>query len=465
MNSRSKYLFKNLGILTISNFSSKLMVFLLVPLYTSVLSTPEYGTYDLVVSSVSLLYPLLTVNIVDAVMRFCMDSSSPKNQVVFIGMKYICLSIGIIGFMLLGIQCFSIFPSLSGLKVYIFFYYLSYVFNQFFIQFAKGTERVKEMGVGGVLGTVVMIGGNILFLIVLKRGLLGFFIANILSQVIPCIYYFYVLKFGDFIGKRKINKCLEKKMLMYCLPLIFTVLGWWINSAADKYIVTFMCGIAANGLLSVSYKIPSIINTVQGIFMQAWQITAIKEYGGKNVALFYGKMFIYINVLMSFVCSLLIILTKPLAHLLYANDFYSAWLYVPFLLISSVINCASGFIGPILSAKKNSKDMALSAIYGALVNILLNFILIYFIGIQGATIATMISSFIIYIFRKISVKNELLIESYWKILLTWFLLVIQAIIEVYKSNLFLEIIIVGALLLLNYSVLKDALLMILKREK
>ncbi|HAQ8217931.1 TPA: oligosaccharide flippase family protein, partial [Enterococcus faecium] len=53
--SKTKYLIKNMGILTISNFSSKILVFLLVPLYTSVLSTTEYGTYDLTISTATLL--------------------------------------------------------------------------------------------------------------------------------------------------------------------------------------------------------------------------------------------------------------------------------------------------------------------------------------------------------------------------------------------------------------------------
>lgn len=73
MNSKYKYLIKNTGILAISNFSSKLLVFFLVPIYTSVLSTAEYGTYDLAMSTVLLLYPVLTVNIVDGVMRFSME--------------------------------------------------------------------------------------------------------------------------------------------------------------------------------------------------------------------------------------------------------------------------------------------------------------------------------------------------------------------------------------------------------
>ena len=96
VNQRYKYLLKNTGLLTISNFASKVLVFLLVPLYTSVLSTEEYGIYDLIVSTVSLLYPLLTLNIVDAVMRFTMDKDVDKKQVAYIGIRYVGISVLVI---------------------------------------------------------------------------------------------------------------------------------------------------------------------------------------------------------------------------------------------------------------------------------------------------------------------------------------------------------------------------------
>lgn len=90
MNSKYKYLIKNTGILAISNFSSKLLVFFLVPIYTSVLSTAEYGTYDLAMSTVLLLYPVLTVNIVDGVMRFSMEKGRIIQNNINCTEIYIC---------------------------------------------------------------------------------------------------------------------------------------------------------------------------------------------------------------------------------------------------------------------------------------------------------------------------------------------------------------------------------------
>lgn len=243
-------------------------------------------------------------------------------------------------------------------------------------------------------------------------------------------------------------------MLAYCLPLIVSVLGWWVNNTADKYTVAFMCGTAANGLLSVAYKIPSIINVVQSIFVQAWQISAIKEYGNEDTREFYGRAFLLLNVLMSAACAWLIILTRPIGHIMYSKDFYSAWEYVPFLLVASVLNSAAGFLGPILSARKDSKAMAMSAVYGTGTNVVLNIIFTYLIGVQGACIATAISSFVTYYSRKRSVGTEIKIHMYRNVLITWVLLCLQSVLEIYTRWIWAEAVLMVIMLVLNWNELK-----------
>lgn len=456
---RSKYLMKNMGILTISNFSSKILVFLLVPLYTSVLSTVEYGFYDLAVSIATLLYPILTLNIVDAVMRFSMDQTCDKKNVASIGMKFVSISILLFGLGMYILHSSKLWPDINRLELYIFFYFISYVLNQFLIQFSKGLEKVIDMGAAGIISTAVTIIANVLFLLVFKWGLVGFFFANILAQAVSAVYLGLRTKIWSYVDLNVKDKQLQKEMLVYSIPLIATTVGWWVNSTADKYVVAFMVGIASNGILSVSYKIPQIINTLQSIFIQAWHISAIKEYGEQDTARFYGKTFVIINLMMCAACSWLILLTRVLAHILYAKDFYQAWHYVPFLLISSVLNCASGLLGPILSAQKNSKAMMWSALIGAGTNIVMNSVFVYFIGIQGATIATVISSYIIYAVRKIAVGREIKIDGYAGVLLTWVLLCVQAAIESYFGNYVVEAIIMVVLILINLKPLKQLFLM------
>lgn len=449
---KQKYLLKNLGLLTISNFSSKILVFLLVPLYTSILTTTEYGTYDLAISTVSLLYPILTLNIVDGVMRFSMDKNYSKENIAIIAFKFLSISTILYGLITIIIKHLGLF---EGLEIFIFLYYLSYSTYQFFVQFSKGLEKVSDMAIAGVISTLSLIIFNLLFLFKFKLGLNGFFLANILSQLIPSLYFIFRLKFWNYIKDFNIDKSLEKEMLKYSIPLIATTLGWWANNTLDKYAVTWLCGVAANGILSVSYKIPTILNTLQGIFTSAWQISAIKEYGEEETSKFYGKTFSLVNFLMCAACSVLIILTRPLAQVLYANDFYVAWEYVPFLLISSVINCASGLLGPILSAKKDTKAMMWSAIIGVIFNAIFNIVLIYLIGIQGATIATMGSSLIIYLIRRYGVNKDIVIyDNYW---VTWILLIIEAGVEICLGNYIIELVIIGIVLIINKNLIIEAI--------
>lgn len=455
--SKARYLIKNMGILMISNFSSKILVFLLVPLYTSVLSTAEYGTYDLSVSTVTLLFPILSCNIADATMRFLMDKRLEKDGVAFVGIQFILLSILEFGIVMYVLSRTKAFISIHGLEAYIFLYYVSFVLNQFLIQFAKGIERVTDMGIAGVISTLVTIIGNILLLLVFKKGLLGFFCASILAQFASVLYLTFRIRIWQYIDIHKRSYGLQRDMLAYSVPLIVTVVGWWVNSTADKYTVTFFLGVSANGLLSVSYKIPQIINTLQTMFIQAWQISAIKEYGEKDTAEFYGTTFKVVNLLMCISCACLIFFTRPLAYILFANDFYNAWKYVPFLLISSVMNCAGGLLGPILSAKKDSTAMMRSALVGILSNVVLNIILVKLIGIQGATIATVISSYLIYAVRKSTVKAEIKIEGYSVVLFTWGLLLVQGFLESYLSNYLAEAAVLIILLIINWKDLKHVM--------
>ena len=460
MSNRSEYLAKNVGILTISNFASKILVFLLVPLYTRVLSTVEVGIYDLVVSTVSLVFPIITLNITDALMRFLMDKSNSKEEVATISIRYVSGSLLTVLLFLIVASRIKLLYWIHGFEVHIFFYYFAICFNQYMIQFAKGIEAVTCMAVAGFFGTVIMIVANIVLLLVAKAGLSGFFFANILGQMIPALYLLFHINLWSYISCERIDKSLQKEMLVYCVPLIITAVGWWVNSASDKYVVSYFCGVAASGILSVSYKIPAIMNAFQSIFVQAWQISAVKDYGDKKTAEFYGRTFSALNVFMSAACSGLILLAKPIGYMLYQKEFFLAWQYVPFLLIASILNSASGFLGPILAAKKTSKPMAMSAIYGASVNIVSNVVLVVLLGIQGVTIATVISSFIIYWVRKRAVGNEIKIEDYGTVLVTWMLIFVQAVLEIYTPFWWAEMILMSLMLFLNWSEIKQMLTMV-----
>ena len=450
MNHRIKRLVKNTGILTLSSFASKLLGFFLIPLYTSVLSTEEFGRYDIIVSTMTILLPIVTLNISDAVMRFSMEKEKEPEKAASAGLIFTSGGIAIAAIMLFFIGFTPLRKYIDGFRIIIIIFFAATAFGSYLSQLAKGREKVLDMGIAGIIGTAVALIANIVFLLILKLGLKGFFYAGILGSAIPDIYYAIRLKVWRYFKISGIKADYLKEMIAYSAPLALVVIGWSINGNFDKYIVTAFCGLSANGLLAVAYKIPNILNAFQGIFTQAWQISAITEFKNKDSDEFYKSVFGYCMSASSIFCAVLIILTRPVAHILYAKEFYAAWQYVPFLLISFLLNFGAGLIGPILSAKMDSKTMAKSALGGITVNIILNYFLIKALGIQGVTIATAISSLCIYLIRKISIRKIINSKDATAFYLSLILLSALAATEITLQNYIVEIILLSLVIVCNY---------------
>ena len=123
---RYKYLFKNIGLLTLSNFATKLLSFFLVPLYTNILTTTEYGTYDLFNSTIGVLLPILTLNIQEAVLRFSIDKKKSRDPIVSISAKYLIISNVIVAMGLCGNKLLNFSPIINQ--------YALLFFLMFFVQ-------------------------------------------------------------------------------------------------------------------------------------------------------------------------------------------------------------------------------------------------------------------------------------------------------------------------------------------
>lgn len=423
-----KYLFKNIGLLAISQFATKILVFFLVPLYTNVLSTAEYGTYDLFSTTVNLLIPIITLNVSESIIIYTMDTKYSNEDVISIGIKYSIIGFGI-SFVFVGVNyVLNLFPALNQYWYFLPIMLVLNTLNTTFSYFARGIDKVKHTAISGVLSSAVLIACNIIFLLVLKIGLLGYFISNVLALLVQIVYLcitcnilHYVVLFPD--------KKTEKDMREFSYPLIANTIGWWINNSSDRYVVTLMCGIAVNGIYSVGYKIPSILNMFQSIFSQAWTISAVKDFDADDRNGFFSNVYNMYNCGMVIICSIVIISSRILAHVLYAKDFFSAWRFVPWLTIAIVFGSLSGFLGGVFSAVKDSKMFGKSTIAGALINLLFNVILVYFVGAIGAAVATTISFFIVWLIRIKHVKKYIKVNmKLARDSVAYFILILQGIL-------------------------------------
>lgn len=388
-----------MGFLAVSQFGIKLLNFFLVPLYTSVLTTEEYGTYDLFNTTVALLIPFLTLNIRESTLRYSLGGEYNTKQVFSISTVFGIKSILYAAVLLAGNSLLHLSPVIDDYKWLILLMFVSQAANGIVTNFVRGLERLKDIAVSSVICSMTIIVLNIVTLLPLQMGLTGYFIANITGPLIQSIYLFMRCRGWQYADLTHIDRKLKMEMKSYCTPMIANSTAWWINGVSDRYIIIWLCGAAANGVYSVAGKIPSILDVFQSIFSQAWTLTAVKEFDPEDRSGFFSKMYSMYNMCMTVICSGLIVISRFMARILYAKDFFAAWRYVPFLMIAVLFGALAGYAGAIFAAAKDSRMYAYSTIAGAAVNIILNILLVRPLGPLGAAIATAVCYAVIYWIR------------------------------------------------------------------
>lgn len=396
-------LLKNSILMLIGNFASKLLVFFLVPFYTSILSTEEYAISDLLVTTINLLYPIFSLMIETAVLRFCLDKKEDHGQVISTG-----LWLEIMGFAVFTMLSMVIIPhtGLSSYTGYFFLYYILYCVYMLLMNFAKGRNNVGVYAFAGVCNTIVLVACNILFLAKFKMGIHGYLLSMIIGYAITSFFLLIGTKAYRFITfPWKLNLDISKRMVRYARPLIPNSLSWWVSNSSDRYVMRIFRSANELGVYSVAYKIPSIMAMISNIMMSAWEISAVDDFGTEKNRLFFSKMYGNYLEVQVICCTCIMLLIKPIAFVLFQKDFYAAWIFVPALLFAGVFSTLSAFLGTIFTAAKQTNSIFITTMLGAGANIILNFLLIPSFGGQGAAIATAISYATIFVARLVGSRK------------------------------------------------------------
>lgn len=390
-----KYLASNLAIFALGNLVSKLFVFLLLGVFTKYLTPSEFGDAELIITTITLFVPIFTLSIADATLKYLLQIDKP-DAVITNG--FIITTMGSIIFLII-LPLFQFYEPIEKYSFYIFVLYSLCSYEQLFFCVNKGLENVKICGLNAIVSVSVLIIGSWLFLYELHLGVKGYLISIALSHFICSLYLFLFGRNYKYIRIKHLSRTLLINMLQYSIPFMPSAIAWWINSLSSRYLITILLGAAANGLFSVAAKIPNVISIFTTIFYQAWQISGIKEYNESDYSKFYSTIF---NAFYSFIVMLggLIIVFMPIiATFLFNGDFYEAWKYVPILVIAAIFSGLSGILSPAFQAANKTKVLMVSTLLGTIVNILLNLLLLNYYGVYGASIATLVSFVVVFLFR------------------------------------------------------------------
>ena len=397
MSSRNEKLIKNVILFAVGNIGSKLLQVILVPLYTRVMTNGEYGTVDIMQAIVSLLMPIFSFTIYEAVFRYAMEKDYDKKAVFSTG-----ITVSAIGTLLLclggGIASAFIDP------VFVWLVVANSVFGFFrslMSQYARAVDKTVLFTIDSVLLTGLVLVLNIIFIVGLGWGIHGYMLGYILANLLSTLFLYICLgKYRKF-SLKAVKKPILKEMMLFSIPLIPNAVCWWISSFIDRVIITLAISEAANGIYAAGHKIPSMLTVIVTIFFQAWQMSANQEFKKNDISDFYTEIHDQIFSVITLVSSFLILFCKPITSVFLGKEYYDAWQVMPLLLVAISFFSFAQFLGSIYSANKKTTMAFVTNLIGVIISLSVNILLVVVldVGIIGSAIATVLSYFVLWTVR------------------------------------------------------------------
>lgn len=408
----NKRLLKNTGIIAIGNISTKLISFFLLPIYTALLSTSEYGTFDYILSIATFCVPFVSLLMDESIFRFLIDCKTESDEKRVISTSIIVVFIGMICFAIIGIPVMNFLD--YSYTYYAIIYILLCVISGMISALLRGIGRTDQYAIFNFLSGAANVVLNVFFIAVLRQGLRGMLAASILSLLIVSTIFIFKMRLWLYIDLKNVDSKLAKSMITYSFPLIPNKISWTIINLSDRIILMNVVGSAATGLYAVSYKFPNLMDTVYGFFYQSWKESSARVLGNESQNDFYNMVYKYLKNFMFAIVLGLTAFMPIIFKILINKNYYNAIYYVPILLIATYFANISGFYGGIFTAYKDTKIMGTTTIAAAVINLVINLFTIKWIGVYAAALSTLIANLVVYMYRKRKVRRYIELNENWK---------------------------------------------------
>ena len=470
-----KKLATNTLIFAIGTFSSKVLSFLLMPYVTRMMEKGDYGTADLIQQTANVLIPIVFLQINSAALRFALDKDGDKAEIFTVGIRTTLRGFAVFLLLAYPLSLIRINDFILGDHiVLIYAFVLVSGFRQLCQQFVRGCAKVKLFAIDGILATATTLIFNLLFLGPLHWGVNGYILAIIASDLCSVMFLTVTCKLWKFVKIKGVRKSTTFDMLRYSIPMMPSIILWWVINVSDRYMVTGFIGSGANGLYTAASKIPNFVIMFSSIFIDAWQLSAVDEYNNDDTEHFFTNVFRVYSGGIFAVASALILFCQLFTTILVAPSYYDSWQYVPILIMGTAVSCHVNFLASVYMAEKKNVMAMVTAFAGAATNVVLNLILIPRFGANGAAIATAISFIVAFIARGTDAKRFIKINYNTPIIVVEMLiLAAQSGVMLYLKEGIVMYAIEAALVLvmagINYKQLRELFTLVvgkfLKRKK
>lgn len=458
--SRTKSLIKNTGVLLLGKISTQLVTFLLLPLYTSKLSTYEYGVMDIYVTLATLLIPIITLQIEQAIFRFMISNDSDITKIISTSTFFIVVSFvfyTVIYFL------FIRFYYVKYSRI-VFFFFFSQAIFQILLQVVRGFNNYNFYSIISFISATMIIIFNVVFIVGFNMKYEAILLSTAISDLICSFIIILQNKLIKYISFVKISIKLLVDMIKYSAPLVINQFSSWLINYSDRVIIIFFLGVSMNGIYSLANKFFNLPVSIFNIYNLAWTESIIKSLEDDNKSEAHHYINKIINITFELYECLVILIVAALGiifRFFIKGDYLAAYNYIPILLVASLFSGMSATIGSIYVASKRTKDIAITTLMSGVLNAIIHILTIKYIGLYAAAISTMITFIILFVFRCRHIKSYFKVKINYKNLFLITIFGIIIFITYYIQNIILQIISMLLFLvfavgwILNSSVIKD----------
>jgi len=389
----------------LAGIATRVMGVVLTPLYTRVYSPEDYGVFGLVNNAYSLIALVLILSLDNSTARWFYDTEDfhfRKKVISTWFWFYLILSIVFAVFFITTAPFWSKFISYNSEESIQYIRILAFslpvtvstVVATKVLRFEKKPRSTVFLTFTQAFFLIV---ANVIFVLVLKEGLKGAFIARLVSSVLMVPLSFYFLK--RWIGEIKLfDPRLWMKMVKYSLPFIPASLSIWIINLSAIFFLNGKVSDEELGLFQIAFAIAGFSGIVVNAFQQAWSPFAFSIIHLENAKETYGKILLVYLLAIGSLTLLASLFSLEALMIIATPAYYGAAAIASILVFSSLFSGLTNIADLGSAISKKTAPLGLVYTFTSIILISLNIFLIPLYGVYGAALAVCVSQFLTPVF-------------------------------------------------------------------
>ncbi len=395
---------KNTAVMIIGEITGKVLSLIFVIYVARYLQAEGFGTLSFALAFAGMFHIFSDIGFYELTVREVARDKRLAGK--FVGNVMIIKAILVA--IVFGLMCLTInamgYPHRTVIIVYIVG--LSIVFDAFSVisnAIFQAFERLEFITIGTVLRGLLLVVGGIVA-VKYSWGILAFALLYLLASLVVLVYSLSLMiaKFAK--PKFEVDLDFWKFLLREGVPFWASAVLTTIFYNIDKVMLSAMVGNEAVGYYSAAYRLVTSLNIIPlAVIASIYPVTSRLYISSRNSLMFaFERSLKYMIILGIFIIVIVSLLSKRIILFIYGENYYKSIIVFQILIWSEVFLFVNSNIRNLLKSINKQIIIMYVCVYGVLLNVAMNALLIPKYSYVGASMATVLTE-----------VNVLIIYSYW----------------------------------------------------